>query len=123
MIWRVDITGPDVVGSMVDVLMLTLASLPVRMFPSCVQVIEVSGTLKIVMVTDKMKAPPVREAVWPLATLTRGGTIVRHSKITCSIPSCSAKRVYVYTYDDVFSFRMGGVGDIDFKLCMVVSNS
>ena len=64
-------------GSMVDVSMMTLFSLPVRVFPSCVQVIEVSGMLKIVIITDKVKVPPavtLREAVCPLANSTSGGT-------------------------------------------------
>ena len=58
--------------------MMTLSLLSVRIFPSCVQVIEVSGTLKIVVVTDKVKIPPavtLREAVWLPASLTSGGTI------------------------------------------------
>ena len=65
-------------GSMLVVSMMTLlSSLPVRMFPSCFQVIEVSGTLKIVIVTDKVNFPPAvtrRGAVCPLASSTRGGT-------------------------------------------------
>lgn len=74
---RVDITELDVVGSMVDVSMMILFSLSVRMLLSCIQVIEVSGTLVILTLTDKRMTAPestLRKAVCPEAIWIVGST-------------------------------------------------
>lgn len=76
-----DVTGPDVAGSMGELVMVILSSLPVRMLPCCVQEMEVRGRLKPEIEIDKVRSPPDMtsgEAVWPLASLIPGGT--KHKK-------------------------------------------
>ena len=51
-------TEPDETGSTAEVLMLTLSSSPVRVFPSCAQEMAMRGMLKLVTLTDNVKFPP-----------------------------------------------------------------
>ena len=74
---KVDVTGPDVAGSEGVLVMVTLSSLPVRVFPCCVQEMEVRGRLKPEMVTDRLRSSPAEtsiEAIWPGASPTVGGS-------------------------------------------------
>ncbi len=77
---KVDVTGPDVAGSVEVLVMVTLSSLPVRVFPCCVQEMEVRGMLKPEMETDRVKLSPAStsgEATCPFPRLTAGGTETR----------------------------------------------
>ena len=74
---KVDVTGPDVAGSEGVLVMVTLSSLPVRVFPCCVQEMEVRGRLKPEMMTDRLRSSPAKtsiEAIWPGASPTVGGS-------------------------------------------------